>query len=91
MSAGASSGDVYNLPHDNESYRSSQQGNRMTTRPPRPPDRVRHGWQCTRNSPLMETVRADQTGRPRVVALCTECDGTDLAERIRAEAERRPT
>jgi hypothetical protein len=91
MSAGASSGACTTLPHDNESYRSSQQGNRMTTRPPRPPDRVRHGWQCTRNSPLMETVRADQTGRPRVVALCTECDGTDLAERLRDEAERKPT
>jgi hypothetical protein len=33
----------------------------------------------------METVRADPAGRPHVVSLCVECDGTDLAERLRDE------
>jgi hypothetical protein len=56
--------------------------------PPRPPDRVRHSWRCTRSSPLMETVRADLNGRPHVVSLCVECDGHDLDARIR---ERRST
>jgi hypothetical protein len=61
------------------------------TWPTRPADKIRHSWKCTRRGALVETVRADQAGRPHVVALCVECDGTDLAERIHTEAERRPT
>ena len=64
----------------------------MTDRPwpPRPADKVRHGWRCIRSSPLMETVRADLDGRPHVVLMCVECDGTDLDARVRDEGERRP-
>jgi hypothetical protein len=61
------------------------------TWPPRPPDRVRHSWRCSRRAAVVETIRADPAGRPFVVSLCTECDQHDLAERLRAEAERKPT
>jgi hypothetical protein len=53
-----------------------------STGPPHPLDRVRNSWRCTRSSPLKETVRAEPACRPHVVALCVECDGTDLAERL---------
>jgi hypothetical protein len=59
--------------------------------PPIPADRVRHGWRCTRNGPIEETIRYASPGQPVIVSCCQECDGTDLAEWIRAEAERRPT
>ena len=59
--------------------------------PPRPADRIRHGWRCTRRGPIVETVRVDPNRRPRVVNLCVECDQTDLGEQIRAEREARPT
>jgi hypothetical protein len=78
---------------DSVSGRSELRGTRMTkpTWPPRPPDRIRHSWRCTRRAVIVETVRAGETGRSHVVALCVECDGTDLAERLRAEApEQKP-
>jgi len=58
---------------------------------PRPPDRVRHSWRCTRRAPVVETVKADRTGRKRVVSMCQECGHDDMPERIRAEAERETT
>jgi hypothetical protein len=59
--------------------------------PPRPADRIRHDWRCIRRAPIVETIRADPSGRPHVVALRTECDATDIDARIRDEAQRRPT
>ena len=60
------------------------------TWPPRPPDRIRHSWRCTRRAPIVETIRRDQTDRAHVVSQCTECNADDLVERLRDEA-RRPT
>ena len=51
----------------------------------RPPSRVRHTWRCVRRGPTVEVVRTDPTGRARVVAMCQECGGTDLLDRIHAE------
>jgi hypothetical protein len=64
----------------------------MTDRtwPPRPPDRLRHSWRCTRRSPIVETIRRDPIGRAQIVAMCTECDGTDLDDRLRSEREVTP-
>jgi hypothetical protein len=53
----------------------------------RPPDRVRHSWRCTRRAPVVETVKADSTGRKRVVSMCQECGHDDLPERILAERQ----
>ena len=52
----------------------------------RPPSRVRHGWQCVQRGPLVETVRTDALGRPHIVEMCSECEATDLAARVTAEA-----
>ena len=51
----------------------------------RPPSRVRHTWRCTRRGALVETVKEDATGRARVVAMCQECGGSDVLDRIHAE------
>jgi hypothetical protein len=50
---------------------------------PRPPDRVRHSWRCTRRGALVETVRTDAAGLARVVTMCQECGATDLLARLR--------
>jgi hypothetical protein len=63
----------------------------MSSHRARPPDRIRHSWKCTRRAAVVETIRADPSGRPHVVALCFECDLHDLADRIRTEAERQTT
>ena len=52
--------------------------------PPRPPDRVRHSWRCTRRGPLLETAKTDATGRARVCQMWAECGGDDLAARCRS-------
>jgi hypothetical protein len=38
--------------------------------PPRPSDRIRHGWRCTRRAAVVETIRPDLDGTPRVVMCC---------------------
>jgi hypothetical protein len=59
--------------------------------PPRPPDKIRHDWRCTRRGPVVETIRADPNGQPHIVNLCTECDHDDLGEQIRDQRTGRPT
>jgi hypothetical protein len=55
--------------------------------PPRPPDRVRHGWRCTRRGVVVETIRRDQLNIAQIVTQCLECNGDDLTDRLRAERE----
>ena len=57
--------------------------------PDRLPSRVKHSWRCVHRGPLVETTRRDATGVVRVVERCQECGGTDLVERVRAEAAER--
>jgi len=59
----------------------------MTTTWPPPGPRIRHGWRCTRTGAVVETARQDVLGRGHVVSMCTECDGTDLVDRVRTERE----
>jgi hypothetical protein len=40
-----------------------------------------------KRGPLVETVKADSTGRKRVVSMCQECGHDDMPERILAERE----
>jgi hypothetical protein len=53
----------------------------------RPPDRIRHGWRCTRTGARVETVRRLPFGEALVVLRCVECEADDLVERLRAERE----
>jgi hypothetical protein len=54
----------------------------------RRPTRVRHTWKCTqRHGTVVETVKPDPTGQQRVCAMCTECGGEDLLDRVRAERQ----
>jgi hypothetical protein len=52
--------------------------------PDKPPSKVRHSW----SAPLAETVRRLPTGEAVVVEQCAECQGDDLAERVRARDDR---
>jgi hypothetical protein len=52
------------------------------------PSRVRPTWRCTqRHGTVVETVKPDPAGQPRVCSMCTVCGGTDLLERLRAARE----
>jgi hypothetical protein len=53
----------------------------------RPPSRVRHSWRCVKRGPLLETVRRLPTGEAVVVEQCGECQGSDLADRLRERGE----
>jgi hypothetical protein len=62
----------------------------MTARsmlPDKPPSRVRHSWRCVKRGPLLETVRRLPTGEAVVVEQCGECQGSDLADRLRERGE----
>ena len=62
----------------------------MTARsmlPDKPPSKVRHRWRCVKRGPLLETVRRLPTGEAVVVEQCDECQGSDLADRLRERGE----
>jgi hypothetical protein len=52
----------------------------------RPRSRIRHTWRCTqRHGTVVETAKLDPAGQQRVCAMCTECGGTDVEQRLRDE------
>jgi hypothetical protein len=50
--------------------------------PPRRGGRIRHRVLCPRQAPIVETVRTTADGHSIVVEMCSECEATDLAERL---------
>jgi hypothetical protein len=57
--------------------------------PDTPSPRVKHGWRCLAAGPFHDEERELADGRVLTVTVCESCGGSDVLERVRAEAAER--
>lgn len=50
--------------------------------PPRRGGRITHTGPCPRTAPVLEAIRTTPAGEPLEVQVCSECDSTDMTERL---------